>query len=84
MRSPTPDAADSAGIEQAVIYGHAGSGHPHQNFIAATQRAAIVKVIERRSDAFCRSVGRSADTDRKLKRQLLRCRRPAQLESCAP
>ncbi|HEX8851333.1 MAG TPA: FAD-binding oxidoreductase [Gemmatimonadaceae bacterium] len=27
--------ADRAGIEQAVIYGHAGNGHPHQNFIAA-------------------------------------------------
>jgi FAD/FMN-containing dehydrogenase len=26
--------ADTAGIEQAVIYGHAGNGHPHQNFIA--------------------------------------------------
>ena len=26
--------ADEAGIEQAVIYGHAGNGHPHQNFIA--------------------------------------------------
>ena len=27
--------ADRAGVEQAVIYGHAGNGHPHQNFIAA-------------------------------------------------
>ena len=27
--------ATEAGIEQAVIYGHAGNGHPHQNFIAA-------------------------------------------------
>jgi FAD/FMN-containing dehydrogenase len=26
--------ADVAGIEQAVTYGHAGNGHPHQNFIA--------------------------------------------------
>jgi glycolate oxidase len=26
--------ADEAGIEQAVTYGHAGNGHPHQNFIA--------------------------------------------------
>jgi FAD/FMN-containing dehydrogenase len=26
--------ADAAGIEQAVTYGHAGNGHPHQNFIA--------------------------------------------------
>jgi FAD/FMN-containing dehydrogenase len=28
-------AADAHGVEQAVIYGHAGNGHPHQNFIAA-------------------------------------------------
>jgi FAD/FMN-containing dehydrogenase len=26
--------ADAHGIEQAVTYGHAGNGHPHQNFIA--------------------------------------------------
>ncbi len=26
--------ADAARIEQAVAYGHAGNGHPHQNFIA--------------------------------------------------
>jgi FAD/FMN-containing dehydrogenase len=26
--------ADARGIEQPVIYGHAGNGHPHQNFIA--------------------------------------------------
>jgi glycolate oxidase len=40
--------ADEAGIEQAVIYGHAGSGHPHQNFIArdGTERDAIERVIE--------------------------------------
>jgi FAD/FMN-containing dehydrogenase len=40
--------ADRAGIEQAVIYGHAGSGHPHQNFIArdAAEREAIERVIE--------------------------------------
>lgn len=37
-----------AGLEQAVIYGHAGNGHPHQNFIArdSGQLAAIEKVIE--------------------------------------
>jgi glycolate oxidase len=40
--------ADRAGIDQAVIYGHAGSGHPHQNFIArdATEREAVERVIE--------------------------------------
>ena len=26
--------ADEARVEQAVTYGHAGNGHPHQNFIA--------------------------------------------------
>jgi glycolate oxidase len=40
--------ADHAGIEQAVIYGHAGNGHPHQNFIArnAAERDAVERVIE--------------------------------------
>jgi glycolate oxidase len=36
--------ADAHGIEQAVIYGHAGNGHPHQNFIA--QDAAELRRIE--------------------------------------
>ena len=27
-------AAGRAGIEQPLIYGHAGNGHPHQNFVA--------------------------------------------------
>ena len=36
--------ADEAGIDQAVIYGHAGNGHPHQNFIA--DDAEAVKRIE--------------------------------------
>ena len=40
--------ARSAGIDQAVIYGHAGNGHPHQNFIAedADHLARIEKVVE--------------------------------------
>ncbi len=40
--------ADEAGIAQAVIYGHAGNGHPHQNFIAddADALARIDKVVE--------------------------------------
>ncbi len=40
--------ADRAGIEQAVIYGHAGNGHPHQNFIArdADERELVERVIE--------------------------------------
>jgi FAD/FMN-containing dehydrogenase len=41
--------ADQAGIEQAVIYGHAGNGHPHQNFIAndAAELARIESVVEK-------------------------------------
>jgi glycolate oxidase len=40
--------ADEAGIPQAVIYGHAGNGHPHQNFIAddADSLARIERVVE--------------------------------------
>ena len=40
--------AEEAGIEQAVIYGHAGNGHPHQNFIAedAGALARIERVVE--------------------------------------
>jgi glycolate oxidase len=40
--------ADKAGIDQAVTYGHAGNGHPHQNFIAhdADELARIEKVVE--------------------------------------
>lgn len=36
------------GLEQAVIYGHAGNGHPHQNFLArdAGELATIEGVIE--------------------------------------
>jgi glycolate oxidase len=43
------DLAESSGIEQAVIYGHAGNGHPHQNFIAAdsAELATIEQVVER-------------------------------------
>ena len=40
--------ATERGIDQAVIYGHAGNGHPHQNFIARdTQELnTIEEVIE--------------------------------------
>jgi FAD/FMN-containing dehydrogenase len=40
--------ATEAGIEQAVTYGHAGNGHPHQNFIAhdAGELARIERVVE--------------------------------------
>ncbi len=41
-------AADRHGVEQAVTYGHAGNGHPHQNFIArdAEELARIERVVE--------------------------------------
>lgn len=40
--------ATEHGIDQAVIYGHAGNGHPHQNFIArdAGELATIERVVE--------------------------------------
>lgn len=39
--------ADAHGVAQAVTYGHAGNGHPHQNFIArsATELQDIEAVI---------------------------------------
>jgi FAD/FMN-containing dehydrogenase len=40
--------ADDAAIEQAVTYGHAGNGHPHQNFVArdADELARVERVVE--------------------------------------
>lgn len=40
--------ADAAGIERSVTYGHAGNGHPHQNFIArdADELARVERVIQ--------------------------------------
>ena len=40
--------ADKAGVEQAVTYGHAGNGHPHQNFLArdADELHRIEAVVE--------------------------------------
>ena len=40
--------ASSLDIPQAVIYGHAGNGHPHQNFIASNhdELATIEKAVE--------------------------------------
>ena len=46
--------ARAAGVEQAVIYGHAGNGHPHQNFIAAD--AGEVQRIERVVEETLRTV----------------------------
>jgi glycolate oxidase len=40
--------AAERGVEQAVIYGHVGNGHPHQNYIARNARelATIEEVVE--------------------------------------
>jgi FAD/FMN-containing dehydrogenase len=40
--------ADEANVPQAVTYGHAGNGHPHQNFIAhdANELVRIERVVE--------------------------------------
>ncbi len=41
--------AEERGLESPVIYGHAGNGHPHQNFIArdAHELTTIEEVVER-------------------------------------
>jgi glycolate oxidase len=41
--------AVSEGLEPPVIYGHAGNGHPHQNFIATDQEelTVIARVVEK-------------------------------------
>lgn len=46
--STSRDIARKAGIAQAVTYGHAGNGHPHQNYIArdAEDLEAIERVVE--------------------------------------
>ena len=46
--------AAEAGVEQAVTYGHAGNGHPHQNYIA--RDAAELERIERVVEATLRHV----------------------------
>lgn len=40
--------ASERGVDQAVIYGHAGNGHPHQNFIArdSEELATIEGVVD--------------------------------------
>jgi FAD/FMN-containing dehydrogenase len=46
--SMSRDLARQAGIPQAVTYGHAGNGHPHQNYIArdADELETIERVVE--------------------------------------
>jgi FAD/FMN-containing dehydrogenase len=40
--------ADARGVPRAITYGHAGNGHPHQNFIAhdAGELARIMAVVD--------------------------------------
>jgi len=40
--------ATEAGVDQPVVYGHAGNGHPHQNFIArdSAELARMEQVVE--------------------------------------
>lgn len=42
------EAAERAGVEPPVIYGHAGNGHPHQNFVArdAGELARVESAVE--------------------------------------
>jgi FAD/FMN-containing dehydrogenase len=46
--SAARELARGAGIDQAVTYGHAGNGHPHQNYIARDDRdlERIERVVE--------------------------------------
>lgn len=52
-------AAGRHGIPQPVIYGHAGNGHPHENFIArdASEIAAVERVVEETLHHVLRSGG---------------------------
>jgi FAD/FMN-containing dehydrogenase len=40
--------ADARGVPRAITYGHAGNGHPHQNFIAADadELARVMSVVD--------------------------------------
>lgn len=46
--------ADAHGIEPPVIYGHAGNGHPHENFVATD--AASLERVERAVEETLRQV----------------------------
>lgn len=52
-------AAGRQGIAQPVIYGHAGNGHPHENFIArdASELAAVDRAVEETLHHVLRSGG---------------------------
>ena len=74
------DLARRAGISQAVTYGHAGNGHPHQNYIArnAEELDAIERVVEKTLRAVV-AMGGTVSAEHgigKLKRQWLPLQMP--------
>ncbi|MDB4875046.1 MAG: linked oxidase [Gemmatimonadetes bacterium] len=77
--------ADVHGVEQAVTYGHAGNGHPHQNFIAndADELRQINGVVDE-TIAMVLGMGGTVAAEHglgKLKRHWLRVQlSPAQLD----
>jgi glycolate oxidase len=69
------DAADAVGVAPPVIYGHAGNGHPHENFIAedADDLKRVESVIEE-TLRFVLSIGGTVAAEHgigKLKRRWL-------------
>ena len=74
------DLARQAGVGQAVTYGHAGNGHPHQNYIArnAEELDAIERVVEKTLRAVV-AMGGTVSAEHgigKLKRQWLPLQMP--------
>lgn len=74
------DLARRAGVAQAVTYGHAGNGHPHQNYIArnAEELDAIERVVEQTLRAVV-AMGGTVSAEHgigKLKRQWLPLQMP--------
>jgi len=74
------DLARRAGVSQAVTYGHAGNGHPHQNYIArnAEDLDAIERVVEKTLRAVV-AMGGTVSAEHgigKLKRQWLPLQMP--------
>ena len=74
------DLGRRAGVSQAVTYGHAGNGHPHQNYIArdAEELDAIERVVEKTLRAVV-AMGGTVSAEHgigKLKRQWLPLQMP--------
>jgi FAD/FMN-containing dehydrogenase len=73
---PARRAADEHGVPQAVTYGHAGNGHPHQNFIAGdAEELARINAVVNRTIATVLELGGTVAAEHglgKLKRHWLR------------